>query len=356
MNHINPAHTPAGLLQEIQFPDFEVSWAGANPFGDGFCFGSEDGRLLFTDGRGMQIGVPLTASANGEPINGVAASNGWLAVTTRADLNFFRPPANGSGASPAFAFPVGAHSPTVTPSGTFVVPMGRSGLMFVKPESRPEDSMVTSSAEKEGLYFYRITTMRGEQGEDVLVCAARKGGIAITEYREGQEIQRLSTVTLEDLDVVDVCAIASAKTPFAVVAIARDGTLVFLRDVLRDKKPQTVSFPTLQGTAYRLFSTGGELFVLTSEAVYVIDNLVDRFWQGAPFGIALSQFRTIRLEAVDANLVRDQSLLVVLPDKVWKYDVDLMRALEKQPSQGTTIGTRWDEQGVEQAVRLAGVL
>jgi len=34
----------------IGFPDgFEVCWAGKHPFQDGFCFGSLDGRILFTD-------------------------------------------------------------------------------------------------------------------------------------------------------------------------------------------------------------------------------------------------------------------------------------------------------------------
>src|SRR5947209_17690357 len=36
---------------------FEVCWAGPNPLGDGFCFGSTDGRLLFTDDEGRPLPV-----------------------------------------------------------------------------------------------------------------------------------------------------------------------------------------------------------------------------------------------------------------------------------------------------------
>jgi hypothetical protein len=43
---------PEGIFESIHMPDFGITWAGANPFGEGFCFGSEEGVLVFTDTKG----------------------------------------------------------------------------------------------------------------------------------------------------------------------------------------------------------------------------------------------------------------------------------------------------------------
>ena len=82
---------PDGFFHTFDLPDFAVSWAGANPFGDGFCFGSETGQLVLTDIRGRQIIALGTATESNEAVNGVAFSQGWLAVTTRADVNLIGP-------------------------------------------------------------------------------------------------------------------------------------------------------------------------------------------------------------------------------------------------------------------------
>src|SRR5713101_569422 len=82
---------PAGVFDFIPLPDFRLTWAGANPFGEGFCFGSESGELGLTDTRGRRRFRLPSASASNEAISGVAYSQNWLAVTTRKDINFIEP-------------------------------------------------------------------------------------------------------------------------------------------------------------------------------------------------------------------------------------------------------------------------
>jgi hypothetical protein len=77
------------FLAEIRFRDFEICWAGPNPVGPGFCFGSEGGRLLFTDEDGSPPDHPPDkGTMSGEAINGAAGLGRWLTVTSRQDVTF----------------------------------------------------------------------------------------------------------------------------------------------------------------------------------------------------------------------------------------------------------------------------
>jgi hypothetical protein len=66
MNDLPPSNHVPGLVRVQRFPDFEVSWAGSL-FGRGeeFCFGSEDGKLIFTDARMIPVDRPIKASQGG---------------------------------------------------------------------------------------------------------------------------------------------------------------------------------------------------------------------------------------------------------------------------------------------------
>src|SRR5437762_3000567 len=79
----DPAHTIA--FNEL----FQVCWAGPNPLGSGFCFGSDDGRLLLVDEDGKELGDASVFSPSREPVNGVAGLKNFVAVSTRADVSIF---------------------------------------------------------------------------------------------------------------------------------------------------------------------------------------------------------------------------------------------------------------------------
>src|SRR5947209_4116320 len=73
----------------IRFPDFDISWAGENPWDQGFCFGSEDGQLLFRSVDGQNAKISKAVVKSGDPINGVAFLGTTTAVSTRSEVVFF---------------------------------------------------------------------------------------------------------------------------------------------------------------------------------------------------------------------------------------------------------------------------
>src|SRR5262249_44656831 len=101
------------------------------------------------------------------------------------------------------------------------------------------------------------------------------------------------------------------------------GTVILFRDVLHERKPSTVRYESVKGVAYRLLSAGGNLLLLTSEGLYVITALVDRFLNRAQVA-PVTPILVIPMEAVDGNVVGDQWLLIVMADGVLRFDVGLL--------------------------------
>jgi hypothetical protein len=350
------------FLAEIRFRDFEICWAGPNPVGPGFCFGSEEGWLLFTDEDGAPPDHPPDkGTMSGEAINGVAGLGRWLTVTSRQDVTFWTLPEKKAEKALCAVFPHGAHDVITTADGSFVAPLGRAGVMTIKPPFDEEHPVTVSGGEKEGLNFYRIVSLRSGSGQEVLACAARGAGIGATEFRWDRESQNLSTVTFDELDVVDICAIGEAGS-LAVAAIARNGALILLRDVFQDKHPLTMKFDNVTGTAYRLLSCRGHLFLLTSKAMYVLARFVDRFLAGEPVGSSTTPMLVMHMEGADANLCGDRWLLVVMPDGVRRYDVgrihdsvpDFISRGVIQEMQPRAISPPWKRQGIQQGRQLVG--
>ncbi len=91
MNANRFPNDPGGVFCAFELPKFGLTWAGANPFGEGFCVGSESGKLVLVTAEFQATSQELPASAAGEPVNSVAFSHHWLAVTTRKDINFIGP-------------------------------------------------------------------------------------------------------------------------------------------------------------------------------------------------------------------------------------------------------------------------
>src|SRR5205807_10647058 len=110
----------------------------------------------------------------------------------------------------------GAPEVVVAPSGHFVIPLGRAGVMFVKPGMKEDDPVTISNSEKHGLNFCRIVALAGENGDDLIVCAGRRGGIGFTSFRKGIRGHVLHTVKFGDLDIVDVCSMGASDQPLAI--------------------------------------------------------------------------------------------------------------------------------------------
>lgn len=311
------------LLSSLSFKDFEVSWAGPHPREDGFCFGSDDGRLLFTDSDGtlLQEG-PEQPPPSGEAINGVAFIGHWMAVSTRKELRLFTLSRHAGERIRCAELPVGAHGIIASASGHFFAPLGRSGILFCKPKDGPEQTLIISSGAEEA-YIYRLVALRPASGGEIIACAARGSGVAAMEFKGQDEQHTLSTFGHEGLDVVDLCPLGIDPSGRGIAAVGKDRTIVFFRDVLTDRNPIAVEYPSIEGTAYRLLSKRGYLFLLTSAGLYVIARLINHFLNGSDRD-ALTPVLAMPMEAVDAYVGGDRWVLIVMPDGVLRFDVELL--------------------------------
>lgn len=330
-----------------------MSWAGRGPRGDDFCFGSDDGRLLLTDSMGRNADKPLKTRTD-EAINGVAFIEGRMAVSTRSELVVFSRTEDGSPPRPA-TVPTGTHGVIASSDGYFIAPLGIAGLMFAKPTLDSRLEVVISNPQGSEFSFYGVTCLQRKSGQTVLACAARKGGVAAMLFNGQDEPRNVRALSFEGLDVVDICPLESCEFEAGVAAVARDGTLILFRDVLTDPKVLTVRYAPIEGTAYRLLNAHGKLFLLTSEGLYVITELLDRFAEGS-VGDYDVPILSVPMEAVDANLGGDHWILIVMPDEVLRLDLNLLDQDKPsnvgldgfQKARGLTMNPHWTERQVKQ--------
>src|SRR5262249_10135577 len=146
-----------------------------------------------------------------------------------------------------------------------------------RPTDGPGQTVTVSRGPTEDAYFYRLISLQTSGGQEIVASAVRRGGVAAMVFRGEDPKHTVSTFTFNGLGVVDLCPLGRDAAPEGAAALGRDGTLILFRDVLHDRHPGTLKYESIKGTAYRLLSARGYLFVLTSEALYVIAGLVDRF-------------------------------------------------------------------------------
>lgn len=320
------AHTngtgPAALFKSFRFKDFEVTWAGPHPFGSGFCFGSEDGELRFTDENFTPL-ADSGRSRSGEAINGVARSGDWIAVSTRADVTMGN--AVKSKQTGTIVLPCGVLGIVATPGGYFAAPMGHLGVMMVKAGVATGEEFGRLDPGKPEMYFHQVIALPGRQGKDLLVCATGDTGIGLTELRWGETTYNMRVAPFEDTDVVDVCSVDSDPSAPTVAALGRNGRIIMVRDARGDARAFGIKFNAIEGTAYRLLSSGGDFFVLTSRALYMLKNLASRLKSGSLSESSTTHILVVPMAGVDANLVGDRWLLVVTADEVVRGDLKVLR-------------------------------
>lgn len=348
----------------IGFPQgFEVCWAGPHslpyPIPNGLCFGSLDGRILITDEEGIPLVQPGRGSISSEAVNGVAYTDMWMVVTSRQEVNFWSLPGSAGGHQSSLTFPYGAHDVTTTPSGYFIAPLGQIGIMAVQPPFRLETPVTVYGLDQSGIYAYRAIGLRAHSGGEVLACACRRGGIAAGEFYGVERNLPMTTATFSGLDVVDICPLDPDVDSLAIAALGRDGTLVLSQDVLLDKKPLTMKFASVKGTAYRVMSCRGDIYLLTSKGIYVLAKLAIRFLANELGRGISTPILPLPMEAVDANLAANRWLLVVLDNEVRKFDTELIHRSapehlghgESQEFQEALLCPDWERLHIEQTAK-----
>jgi hypothetical protein len=322
--------TDRALFTRIEFDgNFDVCWAGPHPFRPGLCFGSADGKLLFTDQDGDALAPAMVSCHSPEAVTGVARVETWLAVANRKEITFWPLPGSAELPDSLTVFPHGAHGITATASGFFVAPMGNTGVLAARPPSDAAGHAAGFAAE--GVYVYRLVVLQPEPGREILACAVRSKGFAVGEFAPPPDGSHLRLASFHGLDIVDVCPSRPGENSVAVAALASDGRLILFRNALRDEVPVTLKYAEIEGSAYRVLGCRGHVFLLTSKALYMLARLAGRFSAGDPLEGTPTDVRVFPMDAVDISLCGDDWLLVVMANNaVRKFDIGRLHELTQR--------------------------
>ena len=333
--------------RRIRIPNEEIMWAGDCPWTGGYCFGTESGRLLFCKKSPEGLDVEFSASLAGESINGVAFFNEYVGVSTPSEVivrrrvseSQFETIADGSG---------GAHGILATPTGLFIAPMGLEGLLIINVRESGALHVWNDRARGASLNFYSATYLGNDGGQEVLAFAGRTDGLIKLQFDVAGVHSRTTTLTAPDADVVDVCALGSDRWPFAVAAFRRDRSVVLVRDVLNDNRPDTLQIDGILGTPYAIRSAQGHLFVLTSEQVTVFPNLARSYLEREQFD-ALLHSRLRHVHAVDMFISMEKELLILTHQEIEFDDIPKLagpRSASGSPEPSTAASGWTDDEHV----------
>jgi hypothetical protein len=307
----------------------EVSWAGDCPWRPGYCFGSEDGRIQFTAVDGTETG-PYSVAPSEDAINGIAFAGSLMAASTRSEVVFLNVPHLGEGHVERGVYYGGAHGVTSTPSGSIVAPMGRRGILRMRPKQAEAQPVTIMRPVLEALNIYKIACLGSPDHGEILACAARNGGFLAMRLTEVGFLERARGTRLADVDFVDVAALNVDGYPSAAVALGLDCSMHFVRDLLDDRPMQTLRYPGLDGQrAYRTLCAEGHVFLLTNRGLYVFIDLATRILKGMVPVHRRERVPSVSIEAVDVSLAFDRSLLVVTADAVHRIKIDALTGSDR---------------------------
>jgi len=311
-------------IRTISLPNFEISWAGVSPGRPGYWFGSDDGRVQLMGLDGAELIGPYAIARSEEAVNGIAFVDGLMAVSTRNDVTFLKVPEPRNGHIPRTVFHGGAHGVVSTHGGCIIAPMGRRGILLMDPRPESVQRVRILKPADEALYIYKVVNLASSDRREILACAGRRGGFAT---------MPLSGVGLENygkklrpvgVDFVDVAALDVGGFPFAVAALGLDCSVHFVCDLLGDQATTRLHLSLRGERAYRILCAEGHVFLLTDKGLYAFKDLAVRFLRGEEINDPTA--RRLDLEAVDASLGPDRSLLVVMPDCVYDVKFDSLLA------------------------------
>jgi hypothetical protein len=317
--HQTPTSIPGKVLH---FPGPQVTWAGEFPWTHGLCFGTEDGSIDVRDINGVDIwSKPMLES--GGAINGVAFSHSLAAISTRAELLLAKRSSSSDELQPMLLDQIGAHGIVAAGRGGFIAATGASGILQIelRSDGTPQGASQIRVSGRE-LYFYRIICLgTTAEGHEVFACAGRNDGVIGLEIGTDGCPKRVfitqnhNAPNREAPDIVDVCRLPSDKHPFAAASLGIDNSIRLSEDIRRGHRRLGLHFPEMQGTAYTVMSAQGHVFVLTSEAFYVLPKLAVRFLEGEQVEAKMIVL-TIPLEALDCSIAYGEHLMLITANSV----------------------------------------
>lgn len=308
-------------IDSISLPNFEISWAGGNPFGPGYWLGSEGGRIQITGFVNPEWAGPYAVSPSGDAVNGMAFADDLWAVSTRSEVVFLNVPYTGEGHVEQAVFHGGAHGVVSTQSGSIVASLGKRGILSTGPKSAAIQRVQALRPADDALNIYRVVSLMSPGRGEVLACAGRQGGIAALLLNGadgggfGQKLQP------PGMDFIDVAALGVDGYPLSIVALGLDCSICLVRDLLGDRNTNRLRFNPVGERGFRVLCAEGHVFLLTNKRLYSFVNLAARFLDGDAFAHPTT-VRWLDIEAVDASLAFDRTLLVVMPNCVYRIPID----------------------------------
>lgn len=259
----------------------EVSWIGPCPWTGGYGFGTDSGKILLPKkkpGAGESEEVKWWPVAS-EPINGVAFSGDFMAVSTRAEVVVCRyDPVSGGFAHETERFEGGAHGIAARASGGFLAPLGSGGLLRVDFNGvTPVMSIGDFGQNSPNLY--KLFNLGVIDGEEVFACAARKDGLLSIRLDRGRIQFPIYGHTADSFDLIDVCPLDTSRRPLAAAALSVDRSIIFWDDI-RDEPLYVLQIEGLTGRGYSLICSQGHLFLLTSTTLMILPDLATLFLNG----------------------------------------------------------------------------
>jgi hypothetical protein len=313
-------------ITKIGFRDFDISWAGCPPRLLQYWFGSDDGRILVTtDLNSGEVTRPLFAAPSGDAINGIAWVPGLVAASTRSEVVLLYPQSDSPGLRfRRGVFPGGAHGVGGTPGGRIVAPMGRQGLLLVGPKEINRQQVRVIKPPGDSLNLYRVVCVAGSGFGEVFACAARRSGFLAMPLIGDELGDTGKILPLANEDFVDVVSLNMKDHPSAVAILSVDCSITLVHDLVADNATaQTLHYRFKGERAYRILCADGHVFLLTSRRLYAFVDLASRFLKGQGIDNKVT-IHAWDIEAVDASLGLDRSLLVVMPDCVYRIEVNLL--------------------------------
>jgi hypothetical protein len=348
---------PIKIKKRFTRTPFEVSWVGECPWTNAQCFGAEDGKLFFQSPERPEIGdgpiVSMTLAPTTyiliatDPINDVAFAGDLFAASSRNEVVVGR--RHGPGVTkldwcthPSIG---GAHGVVASRSGMFLAPIADQGFLMLKLEGDSVDVQI-GSPPGNPFNFYRLVRLGSGLDNEAFAAAGRRDGLMAIDFAHGSPSGRMIHHRFEGHDIVDVCTLNDPGAPFAVACVSRDRVIFFIRDVLEEQSPSTLSLAGLRGTAYALLSARGHLFLLTDRELVVMPDLAAQFLRGEAFGPELA-ISTIRVNAADAFLLRDEGILLIEGDSIIsKIDIpEMVGTPAEEHLDGEPAWNGWADQG-----------
>jgi hypothetical protein len=313
-------------IRRIAFENFEISCAAGNQGRTGYWFGSDDGRIQFMSLDETEAIGPLAVAPSEEAVNGMAFGDNLMAVSTRSDVTFLRAPEPDESHLARTVFHGGAHGLGSTHDGCIIAPLGRRGMLLLNPRKKTAQKVTILKPADQALYIYKVVSLASSDGATILAYAARMGGFGTMPLHGAVLANHGKKLRPVGVDFVDVAALDVEGFPFAVAALGLDCSIHFVSDLRADQVTTTLHLSSISERAYRVLCTEGHVFLLTDKSLYAFKNLAIRFLRRE--AINDPDARLLRLEAVDVSLGPDRSLLVVMPDSVYRIKIDSVLAGE----------------------------